>query len=120
MANLSRVEYIVSETDFFIVLKQLPEKLREVEPMVPREGRYIEFFTSALTAADTALSATNYKAHYHADLRLYMEAYLISNRMKVNTCTSPSTAAARRPRLLVTEIINSSRALCGALTLMTY
>ena len=102
MANLSRIEYIVSETDFFIVLKQLPEKLREVEPMVPREGRHIEFFTSALMAADTASSATNYKAHYHADLRLYMEAWLISNRMKVDT-TSPSTAAGRRPRLLVTE-----------------
>ena len=26
MSNLSRVEYIVSDTDFYIVLKQLPEK----------------------------------------------------------------------------------------------
>ena len=71
--------------------------------MVPREGSHIEFFTSALTAADTASLATNYKAHYHADLRLYMEARLISNRMKVDTCTLLSTAAGRRPRLLVTE-----------------
>ena len=52
--------------------------------MVPREGRNIEFFTPTLTAADTASSATNYKAHYHADLRIYIEACHISNiRMRI-------------------------------------
>ena len=98
MSNLSRVEYIVSDTDFYIVLKQLPEKLREVEPLIPREGNSIAFFTSALTAADTAASsATNLKAHYHADIRLYMEACSIANRMK------RASPAVCRPRLLVTE-----------------
>lgn len=53
----------------------------------------IEYYTSALTAADVAASPTNYKAKYHADIRLYMEASLIANKMKPK----------ERPRLLVTE-----------------
>ena len=93
ITNLSRVEYIVSDTDFTIVLRQLPVKLREAEPKVPRSARELEFFTSALTAADTAASPTNFKAKYHADIRLYMEASLIANQMQLK----------ERPRLLVTE-----------------
>ena len=65
--------------------------------MIPREGNNIAFFTSALTAADTAASATNFKAYYHANIRLYMEACLITNKMKMASPTK------RRPRLLVTE-----------------
>lgn len=90
--NLSRLEYIVSETDFFIVLKQLPDKLREVEPRVPR-GKPAALFTNALTAANFATLPTNYKAHYHTDIRLYMEACLIANKM----------VQERPPHLLVTE-----------------
>ena len=69
-------------TDFYIVLKQLPEKLREVEPLILREDKNIAFFTSALTAADTAASTTNFKDYYHTDIRLYMGACLIANKMK--------------------------------------
>lgn len=97
VSNLSRVEYIVSDTDFYIVLKQLPKKLREIQPLIPKEGDNIYFFTSTLTAADTAASPTNFKAYYHADIRLYMEACLIANRMK------RASPAVCRPRLLVTE-----------------
>ena len=92
ITNLSRIEYIVSDTDFTIVLRQLPAKLREVEPRVPCAGKELEFFTSALTAADTAASPTNYKTKYHVDIRLYMEASLIANRKQQRE---------KRPRLLV-------------------
>ena len=89
------MEYIVSDTDFNIVLQQLPAKLREVAPRVPRTpANQVEYYTSALTAADTAASPTNYKAKYHADIRLYMEASLIANKMQPKE---------RPPQLLVTE-----------------
>lgn len=98
MEELSMIEYIVSHTDFTIVVQQLPVRLQEIQASVPR-GQPSKEFTNALTAAEDAASFTTGapKACYHDDIRLYMEACLIAAKIT-------STGQGQRPpRLLVTE-----------------
>ena len=56
-------------------------------------GKNKLFYTSALVAADAAASAT--KPKYHSDIRLYMEATLIGERLQ--------TEGSPKPKLLVTD-----------------
>lgn len=92
MEELSRIEFIVNDNQFELVLKQLPLQLKE---FLPRGGKET-FYTASLVAAETAASPMNLKGRYHADIRLYMEATLIAERIV-------PTDGSRRPRLLVTD-----------------
>ena len=70
MKNLSRVEFVVQEKHFQLVVQQLPLRLTEFLPNLPSDEKEESFFTSVLVA-EAAASA---KQKYHSDLRLYMEA----------------------------------------------
>ena len=96
MEELSRIEFVVNDNQFELVLKQLPLRLKEFLPNIPRGGKEESFYASSLVAAETAASPMNLKGRYHADIRLYMEATLIAERIV------PSDES-RRPRLLVTD-----------------
>jgi hypothetical protein len=95
MEELSRIEFVVSDNQFELVLKQLPLRLKEFLPNVPRGGKEETFYSSSLVAAETAASPIS-KGRYHANIRLYMEATLIAERIV-------PAGKSHRPRLLVTD-----------------
>ena len=95
MEELSLVEFIVTENQFELVIKQLPLRLKEFLPNLPRGGIKEKFYTSALVAAEAAASSSG-KTRYHSDICLYMESTLIEE------CIKPSERS-HRPRLLVTD-----------------
>lgn len=90
MKSLTSLKHLVQDSDFALMTSQLALRLTEFRGRVPSEGSEPDYFASAIIAAQNV----SVKHRYHQDLRLYMEATLISNSRRM---------ASPKPRLLVTE-----------------
>lgn len=67
--EMSLVEFLVTENQFELVIKQLPLCLKEFLPNLPRGGIEEKFYTSALVAAEAAASPV--KTRYHSVYGVY-------------------------------------------------